>query len=60
MEVLESMHHHLHIVFKADCSPVLASPVYLHWLPQVFGEQDDRWLDALLCVLDIFVHTRSL
>ena len=28
-------------------------PVPFHWLAQVFGDQDDSWIEALLMLLNI-------
>ena len=27
--------------------------VPFHWLPQIFGDQDDSWIEALLLLLNI-------
>ncbi|XP_071096593.1 uncharacterized protein [Haliotis cracherodii] len=32
----------------------------LQWLPLVFGDQDDAWLEVLLCLLDIYLNTLRL
>ena len=29
------------------------SSVPFHWLPEVFGDQDDSWIEALLMLLNI-------
>ena len=57
------MHCHLGKLLAGGGSAagsVSESPAHLDWLPQVCGEQDDRWMEALLCLLEIFIHAQSL
>ncbi|KAL8610737.1 hypothetical protein ACOMHN_016720 [Nucella lapillus] len=56
--LLCSMHSHLQQLFGAGWGVERGtggSPTCITWLAQVCGDQDDRWIEALLCALDIFL-----
>ncbi|XP_076444315.1 uncharacterized protein LOC143282525 [Babylonia areolata] len=61
--LLRSMHSHLQETYSTGSSAEKQtgnSPTCLTWLAQVCGEQDDRWIEALLCLLDIFICLQPL
>ena len=52
--VLETMHNNVKFYYPPTKLLGSFSHDYFYWLPQVCGENDDVWFDALLCLLDIY------
>ncbi|GAB1609290.1 uncharacterized protein LOC115220903 [Argonauta hians] len=40
-------------------TPVTPTGCHLDWLPEIFGEQDDAWIEIMLAVTDLYTITNT-